>query len=68
MKTCLGYNVGEFKTDSQPGFHLYASDFSLQVIVATDFMPAVLGMNVALWIALPMTAMDQQHHIQNHRL
>lgn len=57
MKTCLRYNVGEFKTDSQPGFYLYASDFSPQVIVATDFMPAVLGTSVALLIVLSTTAM-----------
>lgn len=49
MKICSRHNVGEFKTDSQPGLHLYASDFSLQITVATDFTPAVLGINAALW-------------------
>lgn len=68
MRTCLRYNVGEFKTDSQPGLHLSASDFSLQIVVATEFMPKVLGTSVTLWIALPTTATKQQKHIQNHRL
>lgn len=68
MKTCLRHNVGEFKTDSLAGFYLSASDFSLQIIAATKFMPEVLGTNVALWIALSMTSMKQQKHLQNHRL
>lgn len=68
IKTCLRYNVGEFKIDSQPGFHLYASDFSLQIIVATDFMPVILGTSVALWLALSMTAMKQQQHSKSQAL
>lgn len=68
MKTCLRYNIGEFKTDSQPGFHLYASDFRLQIILATDFMPVILGTSVALWLVLSTTAMKQQQHSKSQAL
>lgn len=57
-------NTGEFKTDSQPNFHLY-SNFSLQIIVAAHSVSAVLGTS---GIPLSMTALKQQQHIQNHRL
>lgn len=65
METCLRDNIGEFKTDSQPNFHLYSSNFSLQIIVAAHSVSAVLGMS---GIPLSMTALKQQQHIQNHRL
>lgn len=64
METCLRDNPGEFKTDSQPNFHLY-SNFSLQIIVAAHSVSAVLGTS---GIPLSMTALKQQQHIQNHRL
>lgn len=65
METCLRYNIFGFKTYSQPVFHLYSSNFSLQIIVATHSMSAVLGTS---GIPLSMTALKQQQHIQNHRL
>lgn len=65
MDICLRDNIFEFKMDSQPVFHLYSSNFSLQIIVATYFRSAVLWTS---GIPLSMTALKQQQHIQNPSL
>lgn len=65
METYLRDNVFEFKTDSQPVFHLYSSKSIWQIIVAVHSVSAVLGMS---GIPLSITALKQQQHIQNRRL
>lgn len=65
METCLRDNIWEFKAGSQPVFHLYSSNFSLQIIVAAHSMSAVFGTSGT---PLAMTALKQQQCIQNHKL